>query len=114
MWDTIVYVKYMHENWDTVSFVDGQVDESFVCFKSPFINIQYRLDYYTMSRPKTAPGRPDNKNKLEVRADIISYIRNERDTVLKKWMALKENVASEDRQREKFYKVRPITTGSCS
>ena len=48
--------------------------------------------------------RAKDKDKLEVRADIISYIRNERDTVLKKWMALEESVKAEDRLRDKFYK----------
>ena len=59
-----------------------------------------------MPRPKSAAAATSEKSKLEVRADIISYIRNERDTVLKKWMALEENVASEDRLRDKFFKER--------
>eukprot|EP01038_Epipyxis_sp_PR26KG_P009460 gene9460-12745_t len=40
------------------------------------------------------------------RAEIRDYIRNERDTVLRKWMALKETVKNEDYCRENFYQKR--------
>ena len=40
----------------------------------------------------------------QVRLDIRNYIQNDRDTVLRKWMALEETVKSEDFQRENFYK----------
>lgn len=40
----------------------------------------------------------------EVRLDVRNYIQNERDTVLRKWMALEQSVKSEDFRREQFYK----------
>lgn len=43
------------------------------------------------------------KSTQDLRMEIRNYIRNERDTVLKKWMALKENIKSEDKHREEFY-----------
>jgi len=44
----------------------------------------------------------EKKPVQEIRADIRSYIRNERDTVLKKQMALKEAIKSEDQRRLEF------------
>ena len=40
------------------------------------------------------------------RDEIREYIQNERDTVLKKWMALEERVKNEDMNRKYFYKKR--------
>ena len=40
----------------------------------------------------------------ERRLDIRNYIQNDRDTILRKWMALEEAVKSEDFRREDFYK----------
>lgn len=45
----------------------------------------------------------EKKPVQEIRAEIRDYIKNERDTVLKKWMALKESLNSEDARREQFY-----------
>jgi Ca2+-binding EF-hand superfamily protein len=45
---------------------------------------------------------------VEVRQEIREYIRNERDTIMKKWMALKENIASEDRRREEFFRKKEM------
>lgn len=44
----------------------------------------------------------------EIRQEIREYIRNERDTILKKWMALKESIASEDRRREEFFRKKEM------
>ena len=44
----------------------------------------------------------DGKTPEDIRNDIKLYIRNERDTILKKWMALDEAVHSEDNRREQF------------
>ena len=38
----------------------------------------------------------------EVRVDIRNYIQNDRDTILRKWMALEEAVKSEDYRRDNF------------
>ena len=43
-----------------------------------------------------------SKESLDLRNEIKLYIRNERDTVLKKWMALEEQMKSEDDRREQF------------
>jgi Ca2+-binding EF-hand superfamily protein len=40
----------------------------------------------------------------EVRVDIRNYIQNDRDTILRKWMALEEAVKSEDYRRDNFFK----------
>lgn len=48
------------------------------------------------------------KPSTEVRQEIREYIRNERDTILKKWMALKESIASEDRRREEFFRKKEM------
>jgi len=46
---------------------------------------------------------PEEKRSVqEVRQEIRSYIRNERDTILKKWLALKESIRSEDNRRTQF------------
>jgi hypothetical protein len=37
------------------------------------------------------------------REEIKRYIKEERDTVLKKWMALEQQVSHEDHTRENFY-----------
>lgn len=42
----------------------------------------------------------------ERRLDIRNYIQNDRDTILRKWMALEEAVKSEDFRRENFHKMR--------
>lgn len=56
-----------------------------------------------MSKPKT-PSLAEKRPVQEVRLEIRNYIRNERDTILKKWMALKESIHSEDVRREQFYR----------
>ena len=38
------------------------------------------------------------------RTDVRNYIKNERDTILRKWMALEESVKSEDFRRDNFYR----------
>ena len=52
--------------------------------------------------PKKKPEATEKKPVQEVRAEIRSYIRNERDTILKKWLALKESIRSEDNRRSQF------------
>ena len=42
------------------------------------------------------------KTKQEVRSEIITYIREERDTILKKWLCLREQIDAEDRRKEQF------------
>eukprot|EP00981_Chlorochromonas_danica_P004687 scaffold931_cov200-Ochromonas_danica.AAC.15 len=54
-------------------------------------------------KDSAAPPSREKRNVQEVRLEIRNYIRNERDTILKKWMALKESIASEDVRREQFY-----------
>lgn len=51
-------------------------------------------------------GVAGKKAALEVRQDVRNYIRNERDTILKKWMALQETITAEDRRREEFNRRR--------
>lgn len=56
--------------------------------------------------PKSPKKRGEIREKRpvqEIRTEIRDYIRNERDTILKKWMALKESLTSEDVRREQFY-----------
>jgi Ca2+-binding EF-hand superfamily protein len=53
------------------------------------------------SRKKTEEP-PEKRDVKEVRMEVRSYIRNERDTVMKKWMALKETLKSEDSRRNQF------------
>ena len=36
--------------------------------------------------------------------DVRNYIQNERDTILRRWMALEQAVKSEDFRRENFFK----------
>lgn len=43
---------------------------------------------------------------LETRAEVRSYIHNERDTILRRWMALEENMKAEDFHREQFVEKR--------
>lgn len=45
---------------------------------------------------------PEKRPVQEIRAEIRSYIKNERDTILKKWLALKESIRSEDNRRTQF------------
>jgi Ca2+-binding EF-hand superfamily protein len=52
--------------------------------------------------PKKKPEATEKRPVQEVRAEIRSYIRNERDTILKKWLALKESIRSEDNRRSQF------------
>mmetsp|Transcript_11281 Transcript_11281/g.25089 ORF Transcript_11281/g.25089 Transcript_11281/m.25089 type:complete len:666 (-) Transcript_11281:152-2149(-) len=53
--------------------------------------------------PKKRPEEPREKRPVqEIRQEIRSYIRNERDTILKKWLALKESIKSEDYRRSQF------------
>ncbi len=40
----------------------------------------------------------------EIRLDVRNYIQNDRDTILRKWMALEQAVKSEDFRRDNFYK----------
>mmetsp|Transcript_18936 Transcript_18936/g.19673 ORF Transcript_18936/g.19673 Transcript_18936/m.19673 type:complete len:636 (-) Transcript_18936:137-2044(-) len=42
------------------------------------------------------------KLSLEVRGNIRNYIRNERDTILRKWQCLQESLNSEERRKEEF------------
>lgn len=44
----------------------------------------------------------EKKPVAEIRNDIRKYIRDERDTILKKWLALKESIKSEDYRKEQF------------
>ena len=46
----------------------------------------------------------NSRSPQEIRLDIRNYIQNDRDTILRKWMALEEAVKSEDFRRESFYK----------
>jgi Ca2+-binding EF-hand superfamily protein len=57
----------------------------------------------TLQKGKSADAKGMKRPVQEIRAEIRSYIRNERDTVLKKWMALKETLNSEDNRRDQFY-----------
>lgn len=51
------------------------------------------------------PAAGSSKEKaLQIRNDVQQYIRVERDTVLKKWMALEESLKAEDRRRGEFLK----------
>jgi Ca2+-binding EF-hand superfamily protein len=53
--------------------------------------------------PKKKSGEiPEKRPVQEIRAEIRSYIQNERDTILKKWLALKESIKSEDYRRTQF------------
>jgi Ca2+-binding EF-hand superfamily protein len=52
-----------------------------------------------MPRPKKVIVK---RTPQEIRAEVRSYIKNERDTVLKKWMALEETIHSEDTRKEQF------------
>ena len=56
-----------------------------------------------MPRPKTAP---ETRTAKEIRADVIAYNREKRDTILIKWLSLEEAVRSEDHRREQFYRRR--------
>lgn len=59
--------------------------------------------------PKADSDEPHVKRPpQEVRSEIREYIRNERDTILKKWMALKESIASEDRRRDEFHRKKEM------
>jgi Ca2+-binding EF-hand superfamily protein len=51
-----------------------------------------------MGRKKSVDSEP--KNKFDKRLEIRDYIKNERDTVLKKWMALEEGIRAEDHRRD--------------
>jgi len=44
-----------------------------------------------------------SQKALKIRDEVRNYIRNERDTIVKKWMCLQERIKQEDRDREKFY-----------
>ena len=44
----------------------------------------------------------------EQRMSIRNYIRNERDTVQRKWLSLQESVNSEERRKEQFLKVQEM------
>ena len=55
-----------------------------------------------MPRVKKGGEPPPVKSCVEVRAEVRDYIKNERDTILKKWMALEESVKSEDYRRDAF------------
>jgi Ca2+-binding EF-hand superfamily protein len=57
---------------------------------------------------KKTPEVKEKRPVQEIRQEIRSYIRNERDTILKKWMALKESIRSEDHRREEFYHKKHI------
>lgn len=56
--------------------------------------VQIESDQSNMSGILTA------KSSLEIRNDVRDYIRNDRDTMLRKWMALNETLRSEDRRRD--------------
>ena len=56
-----------------------------------------------MPRPKKVIVKKDPK---EIRAEVRDYIKNERDTVLKKWMALEEQLFSEDTRKAQFIERR--------
>jgi Ca2+-binding EF-hand superfamily protein len=56
-----------------------------------------------MKKVGSFDGKGLKRPVQELRTEIRSYIRNERDTVMKKWMALKETITSEDNRRDQFY-----------
>ena len=62
-----------------------------------------RIQSIDMPRPKKVVVKKDPK---EVRAEVRDYIKNERDTVLKKWMALEEQLFSEDTRKAQFIERR--------
>ena len=51
---------------------------------------------------KTSGEVRDKQAVQEIRQGIRSYIRDERDTILQKWLALKESIQSEDYRRSQF------------
>lgn len=60
-----------------------------------------------MSRRKAIEAKraaENGRSASEVRLDVRNYIQNERDTILRKWMALEESVKSEDFRRDQFHK----------
>lgn len=60
-----------------------------------------------MSRRKAIEARramENSRSAPEVRLDVRNYIQNERDTILRKWMALEEAVKSEDFRRDQFHR----------
>mmetsp|Transcript_33773 Transcript_33773/g.34410 ORF Transcript_33773/g.34410 Transcript_33773/m.34410 type:complete len:646 (-) Transcript_33773:151-2088(-) len=55
-----------------------------------------------LSTPKSQTPKINKKDSQAVRADVRNYIRNERDTDLRKIMALNETLKLEDRRRNDF------------
>lgn len=51
---------------------------------------------------KTTTYVPPSKPAPEIRADIRDYIKNERDTILRRWQSLQEALNSENRIRDEF------------
>ncbi len=72
------------------------------------------------SRPAPAPSSNNSeifvdqkkieakKKSEEARLKIRDYIRNERDTIQRKWLALQECVNSEERRKEQFQKMQEL------
>ena len=52
------------------------------------------------SKEQTEPV--EKKDVKEIRKEIRDYIRNDRDTVQKKWLALKDTIKAEDARRAQF------------
>ena len=52
------------------------------------------------SKVQTEPV--EKKDVKEIRKEIRDYIRNDRDTVQKKWLALKDTIKAEDARRAQF------------
>jgi len=61
----------------------------------------------SLAKKKSEEGT-EKRPVQEIRSEIRSYIRNERDTIMKKWLALKESVTSEDRHRDEFYRKKEV------
>lgn len=55
-----------------------------------------------MGKKKGGELEGTKKSGVEVRSDIRNYIRNERDTILRKWQCLQESLNSEERRKEEF------------
>ena len=59
---------------------------------------------------KKGKVNPEEQKKisLEVRGNIRNYIKNERDTILRKWQCLQESLNSEERRKEEFIQRQEI------
>lgn len=57
----------------------------------------------TADTAKSGKSLKGDDHAKKVREEVTSYIRNERDTTLRKWMALSETLKSEDKRRDEFW-----------